>query len=177
MIDRSILISSLPITCGGYMLRLWNRADLDRRAQWPSYPPPYEVFNFSQREASPEQLDALFASRDGDPSRITFTATTDAPDQWMIGYFVLQDIDWEQGRIGNLGIRLHPDWCGKGIGTVLLSGAGKWCFAHGFTALTLDVAQTNTRAIRCYEKVGFSRIGEMVRDGNRFILMELGRDG
>lgn len=174
MIDESVMMDSLPIACGKYTLRSCNREDLDRRSRWPSYPPPSDAFNFSQRDASRNQLDALFASRNADADRIDLAA--DAPGQPTIGYFSLREIDWQQGRIGNFGMRLHPDWCGKGIGTTLLSAIATWGFSHGFTALTLDVAPTNTRAIRCYEKVGFAKTGEMTRGTDRFILMELKKE-
>jgi len=169
-----MIINSLPIIRAGYIVRLWERADLDRRGQWPSYSPPYETFNFTECQSSPERLDALFASREADPSRLTLTA--DGPGWKTIGHFGLQEIDWGQGRIGNLGVRLHPDWCGKGVGTVLLSGIAKWCFGQGFITLSLDVARDNYQAIRCYEKVGFIPIGERERDGNGFFLMELSRN-
>jgi RimJ/RimL family protein N-acetyltransferase len=39
-----------------------------------------------------------------------------------------------------------------------------WCFESGFQRLRLDVAATNNRAVRCYEKAGYVKTGEFWRD-------------
>ncbi len=44
LVSRDSLLRALPITRSGLTLRLWTRADVDRRADWPPYPPPYSVF-------------------------------------------------------------------------------------------------------------------------------------
>jgi RimJ/RimL family protein N-acetyltransferase len=38
-----------------------------------------------------------------------------------------------------------------------------WCFNSSLRVLRLDVAASNLRAIRCYEKVGFVKVGETWR--------------
>lgn len=59
-----------------------------------------------------------------------------------------------------MGIRVHPDWCNKGVGTEALRALADWAFRQGITSLRLDVCAANPRAIRCYEKTGFVRTGE-----------------
>jgi RimJ/RimL family protein N-acetyltransferase len=59
---------------------------------------------------------------------------------------------------------VHPDWCGKSIGTRLLQMVGEWWFGLGMQALQLDVAATNQRAVGCYRKAGFAFTGEFWRE-------------
>jgi RimJ/RimL family protein N-acetyltransferase len=76
----------------------------------------------------------------------------------------LIDIDWQLRTVGNMGFRVEPSWCDRGIGTLLLHTVADWCFAQGIHSLRLDVAASNARAIHCYEKVGFAITGEFWRD-------------
>jgi RimJ/RimL family protein N-acetyltransferase len=81
-----------------------------------------------------------------------------------MGYISLHQIDWVSGALGNMGLRIELSWCGKGVGTLVLQNVAKWCFNSGLRTLCLDVAASNPRALRCYEKVGFVRTGEFWRD-------------
>jgi RimJ/RimL family protein N-acetyltransferase len=87
----------------------------------------------------------------------------DLEDQPAIGFLALVEIDWAAGAVGNMGYRLHPDWCGKGLGTRFMRRVTEWCFARGFKTLRLDVSAANARAIRCYVKTGFVETGEFWR--------------
>jgi ribosomal protein S18 acetylase RimI-like enzyme len=46
-------------------------------------------------------------------------------------------------------------------------------FSRDFKAIHVDVAASNSRAVRCYEKVGFCRVGELWRDAVDLTGMEL----
>jgi RimJ/RimL family protein N-acetyltransferase len=76
-----------------------------------------------------------------------------------------------------MGFRVHPNWCDKGIGTRIL----KLVIAHfaeaGIASFRLDVAEPNARAIRCYEKAGFSRTKHFDHNGIPFLWMELKTNG
>ena len=61
----------------------------------------------------------LFRARQSDPSRITLVA--DHASQPCIGYLGLVSIDWSRRLIGNMGYRIHPSWCDRGIGTQFLT--------------------------------------------------------
>lgn len=80
-----------------------------------------------------------------------------------IGYSALHEIDWKERAIGNMGVRLHPAWCDKGLGTFMIARVVNWCLTNGIRKLRLDVAASNQRAVRCYEKAGFIRTGELWR--------------
>src|SRR5262249_12671709 len=53
-------------------------------------------------------------------------------------------------------IGVRADAAGLGIGTGLLRQAKSWAAAHGLHRLELTVMAHNSRAIRLYERMGFS---------------------
>jgi RimJ/RimL family protein N-acetyltransferase len=53
-----------------------------------------------------------------------------------------------------IGVRAHA--AGRGIGAGLLRQARDWAIAHGLHRLELTVMARNTRAIRLYERMGFT---------------------
>jgi len=171
-LSREALLAALPITHGDLTIRPWMRQDVDLRAEWPAYPPPYSVFTSSLGDLTPPERDAYFAARDSNPARITLTV--DHREQPAIGYLVLSNMDWAAGRVGNMGVRVHPDWCDRGIGTAAMRCVAEWCARCGMRSLCLDVAEPNRRAVRCYEKVGFCKESTFTApDGVPFWVMAL----
>ena len=81
----------------------------------------------------------------------------------MIAYVALLAIDWTRSEVRALSCRVHPQFCGQGAGTGVLRSVVEWAFEGGVCSIALDVAASNGRAIRCYEKAGFSDIGEIRR--------------
>ena len=160
-LSKCDMLTLLPRRAGEYAIRQWRRDDMDELAQWPSYPFPYEAFNFSFRGMSSDELDELFRTREEKPNMIVLVV--DHVRQPAMGYFAPQQIDWAARRIGNFGFRIHPSWCNKGVGTLVLREFTRWCLDCGQKVICLDVAASNARAIRCYEKVGFVRTGEIWR--------------
>ena len=71
---------------------------------------------------------------------------------------------------GTIGMGVHDDWQGKGVGTALMQAAidmaDKWL---NLTRLELEVFTDNEPAIRLYERFGFEREGVLrkyaFRDG------------
>lgn len=74
-------------------------------------------------------------------------------------------------HVGAIGIGVHDDWHGKGVGTALMRAcielADNW---FNLTRLELEVYTDNEAAIRLYERFGFEREGLLrkhaFRDGN-----------
>jgi RimJ/RimL family protein N-acetyltransferase len=161
-LDKAQMFETLPIAHGDVCLRAWDRADLDHLAAWPSYPFPYEPFNLSYGRMTPAEREAAFQTRDTCPNRITLVA--DHQRQRTIAFVALAEIDWEGLAVGNMGFRVHPSWCGQGVGAAILRTVVNWCFDWGVQTLRLDVAASNARAIRCYEKCGFFINGTFWRD-------------
>lgn len=62
-------------------------------------------------------------------------------------------------HMAELGMSVHADFRGKGVGIELMEGAKDWARAFGVEKLCLNVVPDNARAIRFYEKVGFEAEG------------------
>jgi RimJ/RimL family protein N-acetyltransferase len=155
---RKILIQELPIVRPNLIIRKFERSDMDLLQEWPSYPHPYGSFNFGFAGVGATEMDSLFRERYDDENRISLIV--DHLSARAIGYISLIEVDWQLRGCGNMGIRVHPAWCGKGIGTAVIAAISEWWFDSGMNHLRLDVASSNKRAIRCYEKVGFTKYGE-----------------
>jgi RimJ/RimL family protein N-acetyltransferase len=160
------LLQRLPVPCGEFTIRHITRDDIDRRAAWPAYPFPFTPFNSSWQILDSVRRDAVFADicRRND----ALSVFADHPEQAGIAYLGLRAIDWQQRTAGNLVLRLHPQWCDRGVGTSLMQGLVAWSFAAGFTKLRHDVSAINLRAIRCYEKAGYRIVDEFWRDDTDF---------
>lgn len=67
-------------------------------------------------------------------------------------------------HVGEIGLAVHDDWCGRGIGTTLLRSAidlaERWL---NLSRLELSVYVDNEPAIALYEKCGFKREGKFER--------------
>jgi RimJ/RimL family protein N-acetyltransferase len=159
------LLRSLPVRKRGFAIRLWKRHDLDTLASWPDYPAPFDGFGFSFASMDPDAKDILFRKREYQEDRITLVM--DHERKAAIGYVALLEIDWNKRTIGNMGVRLHPSWCDKGVGTLMTATVADWCLGNGIKKLRLDVAAPNSRAVRCYEKAGFIITGEFWRKDRR----------
>ena len=160
--QRIELLETLPISRPPLLVRSFERTDMDLLAAWPAYPEPYSSFTFSFADLGANEMDSLHRSRQSHDDRITLVA--DHGSTMCIGYVALLKIDWKLRECGNMSVRVHPEWCGKGIGSNLLAAVRDWWFNSEMTCLRLDVACTNLRAIRCYEKVGFTKSGEFWRE-------------
>lgn len=74
----------------------------------------------------------------------------------VVGYFlVMMAID----EAHLLNITVAPALQGKGLGRMLLNHSAEICRQEGMHSLLLEVRPSNPRAIRMYERYGFSRIG------------------
>jgi ribosomal protein S18 acetylase RimI-like enzyme len=68
---------------------------------------------------------------------------------------------------GRVGMGVHPDYRGRGLGTRLLSACLTKATAQGMTRIELEVRADNEAAIGLYRKLGFTEEGRM-RRGMRF---------
>lgn len=161
-LTKRTLLAALPLREGHLTIRQWRREDLDLLAAWPDYAFPYQGMEFSFRAKSSLEKDQWFEARQGNPDTIVLVA--DHTQATAIGYLVLLRIDWHSHIIGNFGLRVHPTWCDQGVGTSMLRVVTRWSFEGGTAAVRVDVAASNTRAVRCYAKVGFRSVGEVWRD-------------
>ena len=91
-----------------------------------------------------------------------------------IGYSSIYNLTADEAEIGIvIGDR---DYWGKGYGADVVNQLTALCFNDlGVKRVHLRVLSSNTRAIRCYERCGFTRYGVQAFDGNTFLLMEIWR--
>ncbi len=80
-------------------------------------------------------------------------------------------------RGGQVGIRIgDKNYWDKGYGTDAMSILVNYCLATlRIARIWLKVLPTNARAIRCYEKSGFTKCGKVVYDRIEFVVMEIRR--
>ncbi len=158
---RERLLQGLPVRTQEETIRCWRRADMDELAAWPEYGYPYAGFEFSFQRASALERDEVFRERLSDPRRITLVAE-DAGGE-LIAYAALLNLDGRRAEAGSFSYRVRADACDHGVGTRILRRIVEWAFAGGLRSIVLDVAASNGRAVRCYEKVGFVDVGEVWR--------------
>ena len=95
-------------------------------------------------------------------------------DKEFIG--MIQVIKQEQDRAHIGRFLLNPNKTGKGVGTEALKNFCKILFDdEKIGIITLNVAEFNKSAQRCYEKFGFTVYGERHKTGNRNLKMWLVR--
>ena len=160
--SKKRLVGSLPLVTGGLTIRRWMRGDVDMFAEWPRYEFPYEAFDFSFRNMDSIEHDQLYRDRETRPDAIILAVDSDTCAS--LAYVALHRIDWTNRQVHNFGCRVHPHWCGRGIGTAVLQAVTYWLFQGGMSSVSVDVAASNARAVRCYEKLGFVKAGTVWRD-------------
>jgi putative acetyltransferase len=101
-------------------------------------------------------------------------------DGQVVGNLGLTRDEHNRSHVGHLGMMVHHDYQGMGIGSTLMEAAidltENWL---GLTRLQLEVHRDNARAIGLYEKYGFEREGLYrafaYRDGQYVDTLVMGR--
>jgi len=150
---------ALPLRGPRVTIRPQTPADIRQRAQWrPFTDPLYRVWN--PLPIASAHADTLYRQQHEDPSR-RYYAIDDEHGQ-LIGVLSLRQI--RVGHQARLGITIGADWASRGYGTEALRAFIPYYFTIlRFQELHLDVAASNVRAIRCYEKLGFQYAAEFYR--------------
>jgi aminoglycoside 6'-N-acetyltransferase len=82
----------------------------------------------------------------------------------IVGMAQWWENDDEEFRHAGIDLFLGSAWQGRGLGRDAVGTLARWLFdERGHHRLTIDPALANERAIRCYEAVGFRRVGVMRR--------------
>lgn len=160
-------------------LRAPERCDLPRFQEWLNDP---EVtagllvvlpLSLSDEEAWFESM------RQRPPSEHALVIEVRQGDEWvMVGNCGFHSIDW-RSRSGEVGIFIgEKSFWNQGYGSDVM----RLLLRHGFNTLNLnrvclDVEETNPRAIRAYEKVGFVHEGRrrqaIFKDGKYIDLLQM----
>ena len=130
------------------------------------------------RPLSPKELAERLDSARSDANTVEFHLRTLEGDR-LIGLVALHSIEWNN-RTALLAIGIgEPGYRGKGYGTDALHLVLRYAFDElNLYRVGLDVIESNRRAIRAYEKVGFQREGALrgavLHDGQRTDLLLMG---
>ena len=130
-----------------------NQADLMREAIW----------------SSDKELNALDPSVGKTVNSQVFAIKT--LDGKYIGMCSVYNFNASDGQIGiRIGDKHYWD---KGYGTDAISTLVNYCLTTlGIAHIWLKGLPTNARAIRCYEKCGFTKCGKMLYDEIEFVMMD-----
>ena len=137
-------------------IRTWTFHDDELLDEWPPYNDPTEpLWNLPRQVAyGGDQWGQFF---EGSGMRRTW-AVEDRSGS-LIGRISLRDIDNHQAH-ARLGITFGAPYIGRGLGTEALRMFLDYYFTDlGFQVMLLDVAAPNQRAVRAYERLGFSHVG------------------
>jgi diamine N-acetyltransferase len=156
------------------ILRELQRTDVDEMAYWPRFSEP-ELQWANLELASARDRDSWYERSRSNPTRRRYTIWS--KDGRVVGTIGLRNIDFRFGE-GTLGIIVNAGDVGGGYGTDAVRTLSRYAFTRlGLRKVYLDVAEGNDRARRCYERVGFVRIGQhRGADGLLYIDMLLTRE-
>ncbi len=94
-----------------------------------------------------------------DPTVVVFAIEVDGAFAGSIQYSEELEPDY---RHAGIDVFLHSRFQGRGVGTDAVRTLARYLIdGRGHHRLTIDPAAANERAIRCYEAVGFERVGVM----------------
>lgn len=133
--------------------------DLEQIRAWPDYEWPYDVFSVNNRYRDGQ----LWWERIDEPDRCQYSVLLRDEDV-VVGLHSFIEIDWDARIVQNMGVRIAPAYCGRNYGTESLAPLLAALLDSGMERIRLDVAATNTRAVRCYEKRGMSIASEFWRE-------------
>ena len=156
-----------------------------RRAEPDDYSAVYEIF--SKPKAYGGTLQLPYPSRDQWRQRLAETSESYYNLVGVVGDRVVGMVSVEtfpnrprRRHVGSIGICVHDDWQGKGVGTALMRAildlADNWL---NLRRLELEVYADNEAAISLYERMGFEVEGTLrqhaFRDGQYVDSIMMGR--
>jgi len=120
-------------------------------------------------------LDYTAMLRNPSPKRLMFAIET--LEGRHIGNCVYYNIDREKGE-AEVGIMLGESDCwDRGYGTDALATLVDYIFGTAdLQRIYLKTLDWNGRAQRCFLKCGFAPCGQMVKNGHKFLLMEIKKE-
>ncbi|WP_340008958.1 GNAT family N-acetyltransferase [Paenibacillus sp. FSL K6-0276] len=131
------------------------------------YDPPYDFYNNEQSsEAISEMLaESYFSVFDENKELVGFFCAGSSAQVPNESYTYSQ-------RFIDIGIGMRPEFTGQGNGTLFFTAVlSQIDTMFEKRSKRLTVAKFNDRAIRLYEKLGFSREAEFVKGSTVFIVM------
>jgi len=121
------------------------------------------VYTYESKPAMPEEA-ALFADVWKAALKGDLVGSVGEADGKLVGVCTIhrKGRHSEDRHTGILAIEVHPDWRGRGVGSMLLGHALPRCVGK-FEIVYLTVTEKNVRAQGLYRKFGFVESGRMPR--------------
>jgi RimJ/RimL family protein N-acetyltransferase len=169
-----------PATIGGerVSLRHHRYEDLAAVRRWYRDPELARLTRYSLRPMSDEDVDRFFHTRLMSPEHVGYAITVRETDR-LIGSTTFSNLDPDNGStLYHISIGEHDAWS-RGYGTEATELMLWLAFARiGLHRVALSVFGFNERAVRSYEKSGFTVEGRhreaIVRDGRRHDELTMG---
>jgi RimJ/RimL family protein N-acetyltransferase len=121
-----------------------------------------------------EQLTNWLQSRPGAEGRLDWAILENDTNEFL-GEIVLNELHADRASM-NLRIALLSSKTSRGFGSEAISLVSRFAFQELLLGeITLEVLESNLRAIRSYEKSGFIVTGEVQEDEQTFLKMHLVR--
>lgn len=122
-----------------------------------------------------EQIREWYLGREAQTDRIDLAIVEHSTGEFA-GEVVLNEYD-PSAKTCSFRISLRgPDWFGRGLGTEATTLIAQHGFDElGLDRIDLDVLTRNPRAMRTYEKAGFTITGESTEDGEAWTHMAITR--
>jgi RimJ/RimL family protein N-acetyltransferase len=141
-------------------LRPPRDSDLQRRVEWLNDPETFRLFTGSLPSRPYEYADAQRWLQNLETDATAFLWSIETADHRHIGDVDLHDIDFKIG-VARLTILIgDKEFWGKGYGRDAVRTVLRYAFLElGLESVSLRVYDFNNRAIRCYEKCGFEKVG------------------
>ena len=95
---------------------------------------------------TPSEIDNRFESPNG------FIGLVTKHNEEVVAY---TEIEVDQSKSGYLRIHVHPEFQGVGLGTAMMIALLNEAKTRGIQRIRLKVSETNTRALRFFQKFGF----------------------
>ena len=124
----------------------------------------------SSGEYSLEQLSNWLETRPNAEDRLDWAVLETCSGEFA-GEIVLNELDPVDNSM-NLRIALLSSKTSRGLGSEAIALVASYALSQlQLRAVTLEVLESNLRAIRSYEKSGFVKAGVLEEDGNQFLKM------
>ncbi len=135
-------------------LRRFKYKDTMQLTKWGKHlDPRFYHYNFPYSTTS--ELEAWYRAKKKFLKRWIYAVESSGR---VVGYITLKHVKWSKKQ-GEMGIALNPDYVDQGIGTRAICLYLHRVFRNfALEQIVLKTAEFNTRAISCYEKIGFERV-------------------
>lgn len=155
-------LTNIVIECTPYCLRLVQKSDIPAYFERGFHPMDPEIARLTGtvHPAALETIENYVKRIIPDPSRYDFLILNS--EETILGEAVLNEINWETGICNFRICMFEQDFCGKGIGSQVISAVMKFGFEIlGLKRIELEVFDFNERAYRAYRRAGFVETGRL----------------